>query len=163
MEGRKTIFNYLGEAINIFAITILILIGVAYITGDEVKDLSTMFQLGSRAIALSTMLQFFLMSVVITIIKFLLFSDHFFKESSILLKSIIMIVCVVVMTVIFANIFDWFPTNMWQPWVAFAISFSICFCSGIAVVALKNNLENKKMQEGLEKLKQEMSKGEPNE
>ncbi len=162
MESRKTIFNYLEEVLCIFAITILILIGIAYITGDDVKDFSTMFQLGSKAIALSTMLQFFLMSLFITVLKFLLFSEHFFKENSILLKTIIMIVCIVIMTAIFANIFGWFPTNMWQPWAGFSISFGICFCTAIALMVVRNNLENKKMQEGLEKLKQERSKEEHN-
>ncbi len=162
MEDRKTIFNYLEEVLCIFAITILILIGIAYITGDTVKDLSTMFQLGSKAIALSTMLQFFLMSVFITVLKFLLFSEHFFKNQSILLKTIIMIICIIIMTAIFANIFGWFPTNMWEPWAAFAISFGISFCTAIVLMIVKNNLENKKIQEGLQKLKQEMSKGEHN-
>ena len=160
MESRKTIFNYFEEVLCIFAITILILIGIAYITGDAVKDLSSMFQLGSKAIALSTMLQFFVMSVFITVLKFLLFSEHLLKNRSILLRTIIMIVCIVIITAIFANVFGWFPTNMWEPWAAFAISFGISFCTAIVLMVVRNNLENKKMQEGLEKLKQEMSKEE---
>jgi len=163
MEGRKTIFNYLEEVLCIFAISILILIGIAYITGDTVKDFASMFQLGSKGLALTTMLQFFLMAVFITVLKYLLFSEFLLKNNLILLKTMIMIVIIVIMTAVFANIFDWFPTNEWQPWAGFAISFGICFSSGTVLMVIKNNMENRKIKEGLAKLKQEISEEEHNE
>lgn len=151
------------EICCIFSVSILILMGIAYHSGEKVKEMSSMFRLGNQGLSLTTMLEFLAMAVIITFLRYFLFSEAWLKQASVIPRTILMIVCIVFITAVFATVFAWFPINEWRAWIGFAISFGICFSGGTILMIVKNNLENRKMKEGLEKLKQEMQEGKQSE
>lgn len=54
----------------------------------------------------------------------------------------------------FIIIFKWFPVNMWKTWLMFFICFVIYFVASAVLATVKNNLENKKLADGLAKLRE---------
>lgn len=154
MENRKTIFDYLGQALMVFGVTILILNLLCYIVGEKAKEFSTIFQMGSDGLSLSTMLQFFGTAVLITIVRLLFFTDVIFKKKSIASRTICMVLSVIVLIGIFACLFGWFPVNMWQAWVGFFVSFFLCFVVSAIISIKKEKMENEALETALKKLQE---------
>lgn len=71
-------------------------------------------------------------------------------------RIFLFLVLVILVIGLFANVFSWFPTNTWRPWVGFFISFFLCTFIGTFLMYIKTNLENKQMKVGLDALKQEL-------
>ncbi len=155
MEERKHLLDYLAQIIQIFGITILVITVICHFTGDEAKDYSTMFVLGSKGIPIDTMLQFFLSSVCVTGIRFLFFSDIIFKKMSIAKRTMAMVLSVIVLTGGFAYLFGWFPVNQAICWISFFICFGICFIISAVVSTLKETMDNKQLEDALKRLKEE--------
>ena len=55
----------------------------------------------------------------------------------------------------FVLCFDWFPTDMWLPWIMFILCFGLCFVVSTVVTMWKEKMENRKMEEALAKLKKQ--------
>lgn len=163
MEEQKTIFNYIQEIFSIFSISTLLLIGIAYTVGEEAKDYSSMFRLGSQGLTSATMLQFLLMSALIAGLRYFFFSEKILKKKSVFFRTAIMLISVIFLTAVFAACFDWFPIFQWQPWLGFTISFGVSFGLATLLVVIKTRMENKRMQEGLATLKRKMSEREMDE
>lgn len=158
MEERKTIFDYLGQIFMIFGITIAILNVFCILFGEDAKEFSTMFSLGNQGISVPIMFQFLIISAIIVTLRFIFFTDVWIKNMSVLARMIWMIVLVLLTVSAFILLFKWFPSDMWQPWVMFLFCFGICFTiSGVLSVA-KEKAETRKMEEALERLKQETDK-----
>lgn len=66
-----------------------------------------------------------------------------------------MLLAKVAMIILFVVVFDWFPVDMWEPWVMFSLSFGLCFCISVGITVLKEKLENQKMEAALERVKKE--------
>ena len=47
---------------------------------------------------------------------------------------------------------------MWQPWVMFLLCFGVCFTISTVLSVAKEKAETRKMEEALERLKQEADK-----
>ena len=73
MEKKRTIFDYLGQVLMIFGITILILNVFCVVFGENAKEISTMFAMGSDGISVSTSFQFLLVSIIVVVLRFLFF------------------------------------------------------------------------------------------
>jgi len=155
MEERKTVFDYLGQIFTIFGITVAILNVFCVLFGEDAKEISTMFSLGDNGLSVSIMAQFFLVSVITVTLRFLFFTDVIIKDMSLTARTICMVMLVLVTIAAFIIFFEWFPVNMWQPWVMFFICFSISFIFSILVTMIKEKAENKKMEEALKRIKEE--------
>lgn len=155
MENRKTIFDYLGQALMVFGVTILILNVLCYLCGEEAKTFSTIFQLGRDGIALSTMLQFFVVSVLITMARFFFFTDVLLKKMSVAGRTICMLLTVIVLIGIFTYLFGWFPVDMWEAWVGFFVSFFACFIISTIISIKKEKMENQALEKALKDLQQQ--------
>lgn len=155
MEKEKNIFDYIGQVFTIFGGTVLILNLFCVLFGEDAKDVSTMFSLGNRGLSVSIMLQFFGVSVLIVALRFLFFTDKVIKKMSLLGRTIGIFTGVLIIIIASIVLFNWFPVHMWKPWVGFFLSFgvSVGFSTGISLI--KEKLENRKMEEALERLKQE--------
>lgn len=155
METKKTAFDYIGQVFLIFGITILILNVFCILFGESAKDFSTMFALGSAGLSVYTMLQFLGVAVCIVFLRFLFFTDVVIKKMPIVIRTVSMVMAVVIVIVVFIFAFGWFPVDMWQPWVMFLLCFGISFAISMLVTTLKERMENRKMEEALERIKQE--------
>lgn len=155
MEEKKTIFDYIGQVFLTFGITIGILNIFCLLFGDSAKEISTIFSLGSDGLSIRTTFQFFLASLCIVIAKFIFFTDVFIKKMSIAMRTVCMVSTVLIVLAVFIRICGWFPVNMWQPWLMFFLCFGISFAISMGVTVFKERMENRKMEEALDRLKRE--------
>lgn len=155
MAKKYTIFDFLTQIMLIWGISILSLCFFCLLLGEMAIGHSSIFHLGSTGIPIATAMQFFGLAIIITILKFIFFTDMLIKEWSIMLRTILMFTCVIISVGIFAAIFWWFPVNQIKPWLMFLICFFIYGSISVAVSVIKERSDNNKMQEALERLKGE--------
>lgn len=155
MEEKKTIFDYVAMTFTVFGFSIAWLGFFCLLFGGEAKEISSMFSLGSSGLSMATMAQFLAVSAITTLIRYLFFTDVFIKKMSIVGRTACMVLSEVAMIVVFVLCFDWFPTDMWLPWVMFILCFGVCFVVSMAVTMWKEKMENRKMEEALAKLKRQ--------
>lgn len=158
MEEKKSVFDYLGEILTVFGFTMLAMNIFCAVFGSSAKEFSTMFALGNEGLPVTIAFQFFCISVLIVGIRFVFFSDTLLKNMPIWLRTLCMLVSVIVLITVFVIAFGWFPVMMWQPWVMFIICFSISFLGSYAVMLIKERVENKRMAEALQRLKEKEEK-----
>lgn len=154
MEKDKTIFDFIGNAFFLFGITMALLIVFALFFGESAKEISSLFELGNKGIPLKTMAEFLLTSFLVTSMQYLFFSEKLFRYMSERKRTVCMLVSILVITSLAIWGFGWFPIDMWQPWVYFFLSFILSVAVSIGVISLKTKIENRKLEEGLERMKE---------
>ena len=155
MEQKKTIFDYIGQVFTTFGITIGILTVFCVLFGDEARTVSTIFSLGGEGIALRTILQFFITSVFITLLRFLFFTDTVIRRMAVPLRAGGMVASILLLLCGMNLLCNWFPVTMWRAWLMFFLSFAVSFIISVAVTTLRERLENLRMEEALERIIQE--------
>lgn len=160
MNKRETVFSYLAQIFLIYGFTILTLNIFCLLFGEDAKDFSTIFAMGSSGLSLATSVQFFALSVFIATFRFVIFSDGLIRKIPIAVRTVIMFTSIIVLMVCFIYLFGWFPVNMWQPWVMFFLCFGVSAAVSTLLSMWKERLENRVMEEALERLKAEAGKHE---
>lgn len=160
MEERKTIFDYLGQIFVTFGFSILTLNIFCVLVGDGAQDVSTIFSMGKEGLSVTTMMQFLGVSAVITGLRAFFFTDKVVKSMSVVARSACMLTSIVALVVLCAVLFGWFPVTMWQSWAGFFLTFGLCFVGSMCLMTLKERMENRKMEEALQKLKAKEDKAE---
>lgn len=156
MEEKKTIFDYLSQVLSCFGFSMLCMIVIIHFFGDSVQDYSSFFLMGARGIPVETGLQLFIMSLLIILYKSIIFSGFIFKEMGFLLRAALLVVMSLVTLAVFALLFGWFPINDWKPWIYCFTSFIVCFIVSVLLTLLKRKVENKRLAEGLSKIKADL-------
>ena len=155
MEERKNILDYMEQVFVIFGVTIILISIIGIAVGDDAKDYSSMFVLGSEGIPLNTIFQYLLSSVCITALRFVFFSDTLFKKVTTVKRMIGLMVSVIMLIGLFIYVFSWFPVNEVKCWIIFLVCFVICSTISTVVSILKERLENEKLADGLKHLKED--------
>ncbi len=155
MENRKTVFDIIGQIFTIFGFTVICLIVFVYIFGEDAKGYSTIFSFGDRGLSLSTLAQFMLTSTMIALFRYIFFTDIILKNTSMTIRAISMFSSVIVMIVLFVWLFGWFPMKKVMAWVMFILCFVVCAGVSMFISVIKEKIQNRKMQEALEKLQRE--------
>lgn len=150
MNQKNTIFGFLNHVLVIFGITVICLIVFVGLFGEDAEGVSTIFGLGDKGITIATLLQYLLLSVLITALRLLYFTDKFVKKVSIAVRTILMFVSIIIAIAIFAAVFGWFPVHMWQAWLAFFVCFALSAGISTAVSVIKEKSDNEKLQAALE-------------
>lgn len=153
MEKKYTIFDLLGQVFFIFGVTVTCLAVFVVVFGADAKGMSTIFDLGEQGLAVATLGQYFLMSVLLIMIRFVLFTDGIIKGWSVLKRTICMFVVIILLVGALAYVFGWFPVNEILPWIMFFACFFICATVSVILSVLKEKKENEKLQEALDKMK----------
>ena len=153
MEKKENIFDLLGQMIFIFGVTVTCLSIFVILFGADAKGVSTIFALGDKGLAAATLGQFLLMSAMITVLRFLFFTDFIIKRWSIVLRTVCMFILVVIMIGTFAAYFGWFPVNEMKSWIMFFVSFFVCCTVSVTLSVWKEKKENEKLQNALERMK----------
>lgn len=153
MDERKTIFDYLAQVMCIFGFTILFISVVIKIIGEDIEttEISFFIQNG-ESLSIHTIFQFFLLSILIVILRYLFMTDCLIKKWSLIKRTVAMVCCVLAVSCIFIVIFNWFPLANLRCWSGFGVSFVCCFIAAILVTSIKEKMENKKLEESLIKL-----------
>ncbi len=160
MKRKDDVFRYLGQILTIFGLTVVFISVFSFFIGEDAKEYSTFFALGDRGLTLQTLAQLFLMSVLITTLRFILFTDGLISRISLTIRTLLMFFFVVLMIALFAFWFGWFPVNMLEAWGAFFACFAVCAFASSYIMAWKTDRENKEMEEALKRLKEEQEEEE---
>ena len=158
MEEKITIFDYLGHVLIVFGFAMLVLNVFCLLFGNSAKEFSAMFALGDQGIPAKIVFQFLCISVLIVGVRFVFFTDSIIKKMPVWLRTICMLTIIVVIIAGFVIAFDWFPANMWKPWAMFFICFGISFLGSYFVMIIKERVENRRMNEALQRLKEREEK-----
>ena len=151
MEENRSIFDYISKVFTVFGVVILIHVIIGSIVGSDASEMSTLFSLGSEGLAMSTILQLFVLSVIVIVLQTVFLTDKLIKNMPIVLRIILMFVSVTCAIVVFVIAYKWFPVNDAMAWGGFFISFAICSLAGVVLSRLKEKAENKKMDAALKK------------
>ena len=155
MEKRKTIFDYAGQVFIIFGFSIAVLNLLCILVGEHAQDVSGIYSMGKEGLSTATMVQFFGVSICITGLRFLFFTDKIISRMSITVRTVCMLLSIIVLIVLCVLMFGWFPVDMWQPWTGFFVTFGLCFLGSMTITHLKEKTENRKMEEALQRLKEQ--------
>lgn len=141
---NKKNFNFISQVLILFAVTVLLLTIIASLFGEEAKSISDMYQFGSKGLAISTLLQFFLCSVMIISFKSLFFSEKIIRSMMMLWRTVLLLLSIFISMIIFIVVFHWFPIG--NPYAL--IGFFVCFGGGFILCAsfmiIKTKLDNKR-------------------
>ncbi|MBD5492623.1 MAG: hypothetical protein HDR16_11085 [Lachnospiraceae bacterium] len=154
MEEKRTIFDYLAQVLIVFGFAMLTLNVLCLVFGNSAKDFSAMFALGDQGIPAQIVFQFLGVSVLIVGVRFLFFTDIVIKKMPIWLRTVCMLTAIVMIIAVFVIAFDWFPADMWQPWAMFFVCFSLSFLGSYFVMMVRAKVENDRMDEALQRLKE---------
>lgn len=154
MDKQKTIFDYIFQVFAIFGFSIFVLNIFCLIFGSNAQGYSSIFKLGNDGVSVETLFEFLCLCILIIAARFLFFTDKIIKTMSLPLRSICMVLAVIAAVGVFAAVFNWFPIDLWQAWVSFLVCFGICFVASYFVMRVKENAENKKLNDALLKLKE---------
>lgn len=154
MERDKTIFDFLGSVFCIYGISMALLIVLGLLFGESAKEISSLFGLGNKGIPLEIMAGFLLTSFLVTCVQYLFFSEKLFRHMSGSKRAVCMLISILIITSLVIWKFGWFPVNMWEPWACFFLSFFASVGVSIGVMYLKTKAENRKLEEGLERMKE---------
>lgn len=163
MEKRKSILDYLAQILFIFGFTMVCMMCLAFLFGESAKEYSVFFAFGKEGISTKIMAQFLLLSVLVVLWQILYEKQRFMKFIPTFLRGGVMVLAVLITTSLFIILFQWFPIFMWQPWAMFFICFFVCVIGSMLISITKTNIENRKLEEGLSKLKEQWKKEEENE
>lgn len=155
MIKKNTIFDFFINVMVVFAISIISICIFTFLFGEDAEGVSSVFALGKKGIPLSTVIQFLVMAFMVTMLRWIFFTDRLIKTLSMTFRIILMFITVIIMIAIFAAIFQWFPVNMIKPWIMFYICFAVYSTISIIISGLKEKKDNEKLQEALDTLKQE--------
>ena len=155
MEKRGTIYDYCAQVLQSFGFVMICMNVFCLIFGEGAKDFSTMFTLGEKGVPVGTAFQYLLLSVLSVGMRYFYFTDVIIKKASIATRTVGMLVSIVLVIMCFIWGFGWFPVDMWEPWVGFCICFIISVSVSVIVSVHKERLGNKKLEEALERLKNE--------
>lgn len=150
MNQKNTILGFLNHVLVIFGITVICLIVFVSLFGEDAEGVSSIFGLGDKGITIATLLQYLLLSVLITALRLLYFTDKFVKKASIAVRTVFMFVSIIIAIAVFAAVFGWFPVHMWQAWLAFFVCFALSAGISTAVSVIKEKNDNEKLQAALE-------------
>lgn len=163
MENNRNKYNFITQVLILFAFDVLFLLMVAAIAGNKAKEVSTMFQLGSKGLALSTLLQFLLNAIIAISLKTIFFSDKLIKNMMALWRSVFLLASVLASTILFIIIFHWFQISNLFAWISFIICFAGCFTLCSLYMIIKNKLDNRKYNKLLSSYKDQHERSNDNE
>lgn len=158
MEEKRTLLDYLAQVLTIFGFAMAVMNFFCLILGDTAVGVSALFALGSRGLPAEICFQFLGVSALLVGARFLFFTDVLIRKMPIWLRTVCLLTVVVAVIAAFVAVFGWFPVDKWQPWAMFFVCFGISFAGSYFVMAVKEKGENRRMEEALQRLKEEGGK-----
>ena len=154
MEERKTIYHYLGQLFFMYGIIVLIFVFLSYTVNEQAVQSSPLFALGKEGLTMDTLVQLFGFCVCLLLLRILFLTDVVIKNLQIAIRSLCFVVATVLIIILFVYLFSWFPMNDRNAWIGFFVSYTICTSVGILISLLKEKAENKKMEQGLKRIRE---------
>lgn len=144
---NKKILSSTAEIFTLSMIFISIFNFILRGNSEEISKLSELFVLCGQGITFKALAELLFMAVVISLMRYLWFSDKFFKNMMMFHRITFMLISVFVLSATFSAVFRWFPFNMWQAWTGFIISFVISTLISYGAMLLRSKMESRKYQQ----------------
>ena len=109
----------------------------------EAGEISTLFAAGT-GMSYNSILQIAGLALIFAVFIVLLFSQRFLTKMRFLYRILIFFSAAMVVVSIFAIIFKWFPANNIPSWIAFVLSFAVCYAGSTGLTLLWLKKEKKK-------------------
>ena len=154
MEKKPTILSFLSKVFMIFGITMLILNIFVCLFGEDAKNVSTIFSLGSDGLSIKTIFQFLLAVFVLVTVETIFMTEAVIKKMNIGLRTALTFLCIFAATVLFVVLFGWFPVDKAIPWILFIVCFALSAAISTFISVLSEKQENQKLEEALRKFKE---------
>jgi len=155
VKEYKILHDVITNTLILFAISILTLILLAALFGDSAKEISPLYQMGSEGLASSTILEFLLSSAVIAVLKELYFSELIYKKLMTLWRTVLMLFSIIIASIIFIIVFEWFPPDYVMGWVGFFTCFGgSCLVISIFLI-IKTKIESRRYEALLDDYKKQ--------
>jgi predicted neutral ceramidase superfamily lipid hydrolase len=148
-------YGFIAQTLILFASSVLMMMLMAALFGDGAREISPLYQMGSKGLASTTILEFLLSSAIITALKELFFSEKIFKNLMTLWRTVLMLFSVLIVSILFIIVFKWFPLNFGLAWAGFLICFGgSCVAVSIFLI-IKTRIESKRYEELLDDYKKQ--------
>ena len=154
MEKKKGILGFLSQVFMLFGIIVLLMSIFAVIFGDDAKEVSTIFSLGSKGLSFATLIQFLFVIAIICVMRFVFMTDTIIKKMPVALRIILMFVSVIAVIVGFVLAFGWFPITETKAWIMFTLCFIASCVVSTFISVLSEKQENRKLEEALKRFKE---------
>lgn len=144
MNGKKSILKqFISDLGVIFIPSILGITIAGMLVGNPEAMYGGLLGLAG-GLAFESILQIFFWSCVLSALSVVLTSDIWFVKIRLLWRVIVMLLLSIAATALFAFVFHWFPTDLWEAWAGFLISFSLTFGTGLFIMVAKTKIEDKR-------------------
>lgn len=153
MEDNTKLFNFINQVFATFGIIVLFFLIIGSVVGESASMYSTLFVFGKEGYSTATLLQLLFMSVIISIGREIFLTDHWIKNLIMLWRNVCFFVVVIIAVVLFVVVFEWFPIDDVKAWISFFLSFSVCTVIGIIISRIKEQAEDKKMAQALDRFR----------
>jgi len=141
---------------------VTMLIGITYFLGSLKYSENTKLVLGNIGLSTTLLLQFLFISFINIGLQYLFYSDWLIKEGSHRLRTALMLTSILLVMSLMIHLFSWFPENYWLPWLLFFSLFILSSIVSILVITWKEKLENRQMEEGLNRFKDKLKEDQKN-
>lgn len=154
MEKKITIKSFFKEVCVAFTVMTMAFTIAGLLGGEQMETVSTLYQVGGKTIAYSTLLQALLCAALVIALKTIFFSNILFKRMMVLWRVVFMVLATLGVTSICVVLFDWFPKDEPIAWGMLLLSFFVCFGISIAIMFFEIKKESNKYEKLLEEYKQ---------
>ena len=145
MEEQKGFAQiFMQITIITFAYAIIAISLTGWFFGEEAQERSELFALGNAGLSFQSIMQIFILSVIIGLISAMLISDIIFKKAMLLWRYIFIWFSCLVASGIFAAVFRWLPLDFLEGWVGFIICHTVLFLIGAFGFVIKAKIEEKR-------------------
>lgn len=149
---KKQLIIFIENLLQIFAIIILIFAITTQLIGKEAKSFPNLFMSGNEGISLKTFFQLFAFSFLISLLRFVFFTDVFLKKTGLVLRYVLFFVLTIAVFVIIALIFCWIPNKPFI-WLLVLISYSVSTVISILLTIFFTKKEDEKLNNALTEMK----------
>ncbi|MBQ9902420.1 MAG: hypothetical protein IJM51_08590 [Clostridia bacterium] len=118
-------------------------------SAEELRSVSQLFALCGEGISFTALAELLALSFLISLARFLWFSERLFKNMLMVNRVTFMLISVFLAAGACSVLFGWFPAGMWQAWVGFTFSFVLGTAVSFATMAISTKAESKKYQQNL--------------
>ena len=99
---------------------------------------------GIETMSIHRLLQLFIIAIIGGAMQLVAFSDIFISKMSDIKRLTIFIIPFVIITMIFAILFNWFDVNMIKSWIIFFSIFLGCFAISIILFEIEHRIKGEK-------------------
>lgn len=148
MESKRI----LASTAEIFALSLGFVSAFNWLLSGEAKELrqiSQLFSLCGEGISFLALGELLLLSLIISLARYVWFSERFFKNMLMVNRITFMLTSVFVVSGVCSVSFGWFPPSMWQAWLGFVLSFGIGTAVSFTIMYIRTRSESRKYQRNL--------------